>query len=136
MKKNNKNKQLVSAAFLPSDYIINDPKSFIYEMKSSLLRKIRERKGLSLEHVSGVCEISVFELQRIESGKVNEQDLSVLFEISELYKIDYHSLLFMFKLAGPNASEKYGIAAFHDQHIDSDTQEQLKKIIEKLGDNE
>lgn len=134
---NNQNKKNdIMAGNIPQEFIINDPRTFITKMKSSFLKKVREISNLSLEQVASKCSISSEELNRIESGKITEQDMMVLHDLSEIYKLDYNNLLFIFKLVKSNKNKDYGVAAFHDPNIDLETRKNLEELIKYLKDAE
>lgn len=122
----------ISVANLPSEFTIKDPKSFILKMRKNFLRKAREAKKLSLDEVAKKCGITSKELNRIETGNINEQDMMILHELSKVYNLDYSNLLYMFKLIECSVPKEFGLAAFHDPNIDFETQKKLQKLIESL----
>lgn len=126
----------ISVANLPPDLVIEDPAKYLREIRATFLRKAREARGLTIEEVATKCHIDVHDLRRIESGKVNEQDMAVLSDLATVYGIDYPSLLFLFRLARrPDRTQTYKMAAYHDQKIDKKTQEELIQFVEKLKDS-
>jgi len=121
--------EIISVANLPAEYVIRDPGKFISEMRSSFLKRARERMHLTLQEVSARIGIKPDELSSVEAGKVNATHMMLLHQLSELYEVEYTHLLYLFRLAKENAEEEYGIAAFHDKDLDSETEEDLKKLI-------
>jgi transcriptional regulator with XRE-family HTH domain len=126
--------EIISVANLPPDFTIKNPKSFIAEMRVTFLRKAREAKKLTLEEVSKQLYMPLEEMSRIESGKVNAQDMMILHELANLYGVDYHRILALFKLAEAKADVEYGIAACHKENIDKETQDKILDIANKLRD--
>jgi transcriptional regulator with XRE-family HTH domain len=124
--------EIISVANLPAEYTIRDPRKFISEMRSSFLRKARERMNLTLQEVSAKIGVGTEELASIEAGKVKATHMMILHQLSELYQIEYTHLLYLFKLATESTEEEYGIAAFHDKDLDLETEEELKKLITTL----
>lgn len=132
--KNKASVENISVANLPADFTIKHPKNFIAEMRTSFLKKAREAKKLTLEEVSKQLYMPIEEMSRIESGKVNAQDMMILHELSTLYDVDYYRLLTLFKLAEAKTDEEYGIAACHKENIDKETQQKILNIASKLRD--
>jgi transcriptional regulator with XRE-family HTH domain len=129
-------KRGVSAANLPEELTIQNPKDYIHEMRTTFLRKQRERASLTRESVAEKCGIDVGILKRIESGVVDEQDMIVLNSLAEIYGVDYSHLLFLFKLAQrPEHWKIDKLAAYHDQRIDEETEKELIGFLEKLKDD-
>lgn len=129
-------KEIISVANLPSDFIIEDPKAYIIGMRTTFLKKTRESKNRSLIEVSQELEIKEDDLQRIESGQVNVQDMMALNKLCEFYKLDYPSILFLFKLAQrPERRKAEKLAAYHDQKIDEETQKEIMAFLSKLKDD-
>lgn len=126
----------ISVANLPHDLTIQDPQDYIRKMRSTFLARVREKAGFDVETVAKKCGISADELNRIESGKVHGQDMMVLNALAEIYDIDYACLLFMFKLAKPQAEENaLKMAAHHNQRIDDETQGKILSFIEKIKES-
>lgn len=132
--KNKSSSKIISAANLPPDFTIKHPKDFIAEMRTSFLRKAREAKKLTLEEVSKQLYMPIEEMSRIESGKVNVQDMMILHELATLYSVNYHRLLTLFKLAEVKTDVEYGIAACHKEDIDKETQKRILDLANKLRD--
>jgi transcriptional regulator with XRE-family HTH domain len=125
----------ISVVNLPDELTIQDPKEFIQRMRSTFLAKAREMRGISLSDVAKRCDTTTEEIKRIESGKVNENDMMLLSELAEVYEIDYPNLLYMFRLAKPQATENtLKMAAYHDQQADEETQKKLLEFIESIRD--
>lgn len=133
--KNKSSTEIISVANLSPDLTIKNPKNFIAEMRVNFLRKAREGKNLTLKEVSKQLQMPLEEISRIESGKVRAQDMMILHEIANLYGIDYHRLLALFKLAETKTDFEYGIAACHKENIDKETQEKILEIAKKLRDH-
>ncbi len=125
---------LFSAANLPEEFVIKNTRKYISEMKHSFLKKARLRKELSLKEVAEKFSMPIEEMQRIEKGIVNEQDMMLLHSMSELYELNYFSLLSLFRLAERNPDFEYGFAAYHDDNIDNETQKELRELLTKLKD--
>jgi|GEM_PF-3067252 transcriptional regulator with XRE-family HTH domain len=131
-----KGTRVISAANLPSDLTIDDPRAFLIKMRSTFLKNAREAKGLGKEEVSKKCKVSLSILERVESGKIDEQDMMLLHALSEIYEIDYPSLLFLYRLANrPDRTRVEKLAAYHNQDIDSATQKELLDFLAKLKDS-
>lgn len=89
----------LSAANLSAEFIIKDPRDYIKEIRKTFLRKAREAKKLSLKDVANKLNVSPADLKAMEEGNINEKHLMLLHELSDLYDIDYHRLLYLYKLA-------------------------------------
>ena len=98
-KEREKGFRMISVVNLTPDLTIDDPRAFLKEMRSTFLKKAREAKGLTKEEVSQKCMVSLSILEKVESGKIDEQDMMLLHTLSEIYEVDYYSLLFLYKLA-------------------------------------
>ena len=134
--KNKENNKVISVANLPDQLQIEDPKEYIRQFRTTFLKKVREKKELSVEEAAKQYRIDSKELERIEEGNVNEQDMMLLNRIADFYGVDYPSLLFMFKLARrPERRKVEKIAAYHDQKIDEETQKDLEDFLSKLRDS-
>ncbi len=107
----------ISVAGLPPEFIIENPRKFIRDMRKSFLKKARVAKGMSIDETAVKCEISVEEMQRIESGNVTEQHMMTLHKLSEIFELDYLKLLQLFKLVENKPSNQFGMAAYHDQKL-------------------
>ena len=92
----------VSAANLPEDLQINNPKHFIKEMRSAYLKNIRLKLKMTEEEVTKKCNIKLNELKSIEAGSVNTNHMMAIHALSKFYKIDYHRLLSLFNLLKRN----------------------------------
>lgn len=55
-----------------------------------------------------------------------------LYNISELYDIDYHYLLATFKLASVQEDQPYGLAANGPSELDKASREDVERIINLL----
>jgi transcriptional regulator with XRE-family HTH domain len=134
--KHGENEKVISVANLPNEFTIEDPQAYIKLMRSSFLKKVRVSKGLSRKEVSFKAGVNIEDIDRIEQGLVNEQDMMALSELCELYDIDYPSILFLFKLAKrPEQNKVEKMAAYHDQKIDEETQKELIGFLSKLKDS-
>jgi transcriptional regulator with XRE-family HTH domain len=135
-KENRKGDRVISVANLPRDLIIDNPRTFLREMRSTFLKKVREGRGLRKEEVSQKCGIPISKLEDIESGKIGEQEMMILHILSEIYELDYPSLLFLYRLANrPERITVDKLAAYHKQDIDSATQQELLDFLGKLKDS-
>lgn len=74
-KEQKKRGRVISVANLPPDLTIDDPRAFLKKMRSAFLKKAREAEGLSKEEVSQKCSVSLSILDRVKSGKIDEQDM-------------------------------------------------------------
>jgi transcriptional regulator with XRE-family HTH domain len=124
----------ISVVDLPTDLIIDNPRFYLEEMRANFLKLARKAKGFSEHDASKKCGINIEEYKRIESGKVKEQDMMILHDLSILYGLDYYDLLFLFKLAGRSERKQEKLAAYHNQEIDSKTQKELTDFLTKLKD--
>jgi transcriptional regulator with XRE-family HTH domain len=85
-------KTLLCAAKLPDKYIIKDRAVFLREMRSGFLRKLRERKGLSVKTVSTACGVSPVVYRMFEEGKYSPDNHSSLRSVASFYGLDYENL--------------------------------------------
>ncbi len=123
----------VSAANLPEDLQINNPRHFIKEMRTTYLKNIRLKLKMTEEEVAKECDIEIDELQSIEAGSVNTNHMMALHALSEFYKIDHHRLLSLFNLLERKPTEnRYGLAASHRKEVDKKTQKELEAFIENF----
>ena len=141
MKKNQGAKEdrhsgIISAANLPPDYAIVNPREFIKNFRASFLKRARDFNMMTLEQVATSIGIQAEELARIEKGEVDERDMMALQGLSDLYKLDYPGLLYLFKLLKqPNHEKTVKMAACHNQEIDEATMKELNDFISKLEDS-
>jgi transcriptional regulator with XRE-family HTH domain len=74
----------------------------------SVLKRARTGRGLSLRAVEGRTAIKSGHLSQIETGAIARPDLAILWELSDLYELDFERVL---GLAGTeSASEPSGLA--------------------------
>ena len=125
----------ISVVELPPDLIIENPRAYLEEMRANFLKLARNAKGLTEQDISKKCGIRIDEFKRIESGKITEQDMMILHDLSIIYGLDYYDLLFLFKLAGRSEKKQEKLAAYHNQDIDSKTQKELTDFLTKLKDS-
>lgn len=124
---------IISAANLPAEFTIKDPRELISEMRRNLLKRLRQSKGLTVDAVANIVGVPVEKVSSLESGKVSHTDMMFLHKLSELYEVDYMQLLYVFKLAKETPVEsEYGLAACHDGELDTETQKELRELVEKL----
>ena len=125
----------ISVVDLPNDLIIDNPRAYLEEMRANFLKMARKARELTEEDILKKCRINIEELKRIESGKVKEQDMMLLHDLSNIYGLDYYDLLFLFRLAGRSEKKQEKLAAYHNQEIDSKTQKELTDFLTKLKDS-
>jgi transcriptional regulator with XRE-family HTH domain len=126
---------LISAGHLPSELRINDPKEFVKQFRALLLRKLRELRGISARDASTTAGISASDLARLEEGNVSASDLSVLHSLAAMYRVDYPSLLSVFKLTErPRADDPLKLAAYHDPKADEETKKAMGEFLSLLKD--
>src|SRR5919107_5849060 len=71
------------------------------ETLGSVLKSARTSRGLSLRAVEGRTAIKSGHLSQIETGAIARPDLAILWELSDLYGLDFERLL---ELAGTGAA--------------------------------
>lgn len=94
----------------------------------SVLKKCREDKRLTLRDVEDDTEISNAYLSQLESNKIKKPSPNVLNKLSDLYKIQYSTLM---KLAGypvPEVTEQSPLYA----RIGETTTEEEDALVEYL----
>ena len=74
----------------------------------SVLKSARTSRGLSLRAVEGRTAIKSGHLSQIETGAIARPDLALLWELSDLYELDFDRLLALAGIAAP--AERSGLA--------------------------
>lgn len=127
---------IISAANLPDNYAIEDPRGFLRDFRASFLHKARLGHNLSIEDVSTQIGVPVSDLKRIERGEINERDLMALRSLAGLYEIDYSNLLFLYKLVKrPTPQRSLKMAACHDQKMDEETMKEVLEFVKSLEES-
>lgn len=127
--------KIISVANLPDEFTIQDLNKFISNMRTTVIRKIREHNGLTLEEVSSQLHIPIEELSSIEEGKVNAAHMRLLYKLAQFYHVSYQRLLFLFKLVREvSPEEECGVAAYYNGELDAETEKQLKNLVTLLKD--
>ncbi|HEM7854167.1 TPA: helix-turn-helix domain-containing protein [Burkholderia multivorans] len=123
----------ISAANLPDAFHIKDPRAYLLQFRKSLLKRLRNDKGLSVSEVSKATGVSNGEIERLEEGNVRESDMAPLYSLSDFYGIDYSTVLYIFKLAKrPQNDTEYKLAAYHDPKMDDAAQRAISDFLSKL----
>lgn len=120
---------------LREQFLISNPNDYIKKFRSSFLRWVREGENISKADIETSCGIAVKDLERIESGQVNEGDLMNLQKLAKRYSISYFHLLAAFKLVKKQQKNSdFKMAAYADTKMDEETIKRITEFIVKLKD--